>query len=731
MLPTVPSSIELLSLLPTASCLLGEDRPLAARLHDLFSLMHSGMRYRDARLTCWFESAQPGAQRHHFFSHGRDAYPWDNQVTRQTALKKKMVRQVIPPVQTAHEPDPFAPPPLYLGVPITWGKRLWGVLELRADDTEDLGTEVQEFLFALLPQLAAAIVAEGQQRLPSTATNAHYLPLVTGGQGQVTDLAVRTPFLLALEYEFEELVSLHTLTTRLLRSALDETGAEAGVLCLVDHAHEELVVQSYAGYTSDVLATTLIDARLQRLKWANSLAGRAVQRRRALLVRDVTQETDLHPMESDVRAELAVPVLLEHKPLAVLVLDSPRSAAFGEEELAFVSRLCELAAHPLARAMKYQEVLETSTQLGEVFLSMPTGLALFDMDGQMVRSNPAWASTWNIAEPAAAQPFLVAQDLVAALGSRLAEEEHLTEFFEKWQEAPREVHVVNIRLQEPVQYIRILAVPTRDSLGQVTGCLWAIHDVTRERELDQAKNEFVSTVSHELRTPLTSILGFTELLLAREFAPEERKRLTQTVYDQADRLSKLVEDLLSVSRMESGRLKLNCWIVEIRRVILELTNQLGQLDRHRLLIHMTDPLPPVYVDRDKIKQVLFNLVTNAIKYSPNGGEIELAVQATDTESQSATLLPEGHPAGEWVIVSVRDQGIGIAEEDIPHVWERFYRVDNSNTRRIGGTGLGLHIARSLVELHGGRIWLESEVGKGSIFFFTLPVATERMKQEAG
>jgi signal transduction histidine kinase len=183
--------------------------------------------------------------------------------------------------------------------------------------------------------------------------------------------------------------------------------------------------------------------------------------------------------------------------------------------------------------------------------------------------------------------------------------------------------------------------------------------------------------------------------------------------------------------MESGRLKLNCWIVEIRRVILELTNQLGQLDRHRLLIHMTDPLPPVYVDRDKIKQVLFNLVTNAIKYSPNGGEIELAVQATDTESQSATLLPEGHPAGEWVIVSVRDQGIGIAEEDIPHVWERFYRVDNSNTRRIGGTGLGLHIARSLVELHGGRIWLESEVGKGSIFFFTLPVATERMKQEAG
>jgi signal transduction histidine kinase len=265
-------------------------------------------------------------------------------------------------------------------------------------------------------------------------------------------------------------------------------------------------------------------------------------------------------------------------------------------------------------------------------------------------------------------------------------------------------------------------VPTRDSLGQLTGRLWVVSDVTREREADRLKNEFISIVSHELRTPLTSILGYTELLLAREFAPHERREFVKTVYDQASHLSQIVEDLLGFSRLEAGKVTLNQWIVSMRQLVSELAVQLSNIsNRHRLVLDVPARLPPAYVDRDKVKQILINLLTNAVKYSPRGGEIALSIE-------EATTLPPNHPEGQFMVVAIRDQGIGIAPEDLPRIWERFYRVDNTNTRRIGGTGLGLAITKALVELHGGRIWVESVVGKGSAFFFTLPIATEALQR---
>jgi signal transduction histidine kinase len=278
--------------------------------------------------------------------------------------------------------------------------------------------------------------------------------------------------------------------------------------------------------------------------------------------------------------------------------------------------------------------------------------------------------------------------------------------------------MLTLHLNNPPQELQVVSVPTRDSLERLTGRLWMVSDITREREVERLKSEFVSVVSHELRTPLTSIMGYTELLLARSFAPDEQKQFVQTVYDQASHLHKLVEDLLSLSRLDSGNLKLNRWKVSIQQIITELTTQLGELAHHSMLIELEgDPLPPVYIDRDKVKQVLFNLLTNAIKYSPAGGDIKLHVQEI-----AAADLPPDHPPGRWIRISVHDRGIGIAPEELPRIWDRFYRVDNTNTRRIGGTGLGLSIARALVELHGGGIDVQSEPGQGSVFWFTLPLA---------
>lgn len=704
-----------LALLDEATRLLRDARPMSLRMHDLFQLLRAVLPYRDGRLTCWLQSAQPGTLRQQFYTPERCPYPWDDGLTRQVALDGHVVCRNGMPLPSAGEQARLPALTItYLGAPIWWGGRLWGVLELRSDDPAGMPAIAQELISALLPLLAVAIAQEGMaQEQPAASPE----ELVLAHSGQRSE-----PLLIALSQELEGPLTLHKLLALLLRWSLDSTGAEAGAICLVDHERGELVMQVYEGYPLEALAVDIHGMPRQRWSWELGLAGRAARSGRTLLVRDITREPDLHPLAGNLRAELAAPLTVDGRVLAVLVLDSPRSTAFGEAELAFVKDLCLRAAQPLRRAISYQEAVETSTQLGQVFAGLPTGLALLDTNGRVLRANPAWDQTWGLKPQVNGASFHVPLDLIDALLPRLPDPLRITEFCADGQRNPDKVLMNTVRLNNPTQELQVLSVPTRDSLGQITGRLWAVSDVTREREVDRLKNEFVSIVSHELRTPLTSILGYTELLLARDFAPDDQRQFIKTVYDQATHLSQLVEDLLGVSRLDAGKVKLNRWVVALRQVIAELTNQLNaQLDRHRLLIRLADPLPPVYVDRDKVKQIFFNLLTNAIKYSPQGGEIELVVQ-------EASQLPPDHPAGRWLLVSVRDQGIGIAPEDLPRIWERFYRVDNTNTRRIGGTGLGLSITRALVELHGGRIWAESVLNKGSVFSFTLPVATEMARR---
>jgi signal transduction histidine kinase len=236
---------------------------------------------------------------------------------------------------------------------------------------------------------------------------------------------------------------------------------------------------------------------------------------------------------------------------------------------------------------------------------------------------------------------------------------------------------------------------------------WLHRALERLREFDRLKDEFIAVISHELRTPLTSVYGAALTLQKHQVRDETREALLAIVSDEAARLARLLDDVLSASRLDAKTERFEIAptdAVEVARAAVEAARPRLAPGLELELVVEPD-LPPVAADPDKLRQILVNLRENAMKYSPAGGRVQITLSRQ----------------GSFVRFSVQDEGIGIAEEDLPHIFERFHRVDPNMTRGVGGTGLGLYICRELVQAMNGRMWVTSSEGEGSTFFFELPV----------
>ncbi|MEI8064168.1 MAG: ATP-binding protein [Verrucomicrobiota bacterium] len=247
-------------------------------------------------------------------------------------------------------------------------------------------------------------------------------------------------------------------------------------------------------------------------------------------------------------------------------------------------------------------------------------------------------------------------------------------------------------------------------LTGTTGVVVVFHDISRLKQLENIRKDFVANVSHELRTPLAVIKGYVETLLDEE-PPDAAtgRQFLETIQRHTHRLEVLIDDLLSISALESQQVKLDCKPVFIRATIAAVVEELSQRAREKnITISLETPsdLPAVSADFQRLHEVLVNLIDNAIKYTPAGSLINVsAVRAND-----------------FLTVCVADNGPGIAAEHLPRIFERFYRVDKARSRELGGTGLGLAIVKHIIQAHGGRVWVESELEKGSRFYFSLPLA---------
>ena len=260
----------------------------------------------------------------------------------------------------------------------------------------------------------------------------------------------------------------------------------------------------------------------------------------------------------------------------------------------------------------------------------------------------------------------------------------------------------------PRRDIRVDLFPVSPAEGQDGGVGSLLHDVTGERELSRVKDELVSVVSHELRTPLASLVGFANLLLTRDLDEAKRRQFLGIIADEGHRLTALINDFLDLQRMESGHAEITPAAVEVGPL---LQRAIASADDgvHSFHLELPDHLPLARTDAGKVQQVLANLLSNACKYSPQARDITICAESSQGQ----------------IKFSIADRGLGVPAEALPHLFDKFFRVDNSDRRKIKGTGLGLAICKQIVSAHGGRIWAESDgLGLGTRVKFTLPVMTE-------
>ncbi len=379
------------------------------------------------------------------------------------------------------------------------------------------------------------------------------------------------------------------------------------------------------------------------------------------------------------------------------VLNKRYGLKFSEEDIRLLTVLGRNAVAVLSSVRSFTTTATESQQLEYTLQSMSYGLLVISRSERIQLMNAAVGQILGL-DPAQAtkRPYtevIVQEEIRDLLAHALKQGGDVVKEF---------------TLAERIYQVQTALV--RDERGATTGLLCVFNDVTELRNVERMKSDFVSTVSHELRTPLTAIKGFVHTLLddpdGAFYDQPTRMEFYGIIDSECERLIRLINDLLNVSRIERGLpLHLNYDTVEVAPLLEKCVNfQRAYTEKHRLEVVAPADLPAIVADKDKLDQIITNLVSNAIKYSPDGGAITVSVV----------------DAGDVLRFAVTDSGMGIPPDHLDKVFLRFHRVHSGDSQRVGGTGLGLYLVKNLVELHGGAIAIESTLGTGSTFSFTIP-----------
>lgn len=587
----------------------------------------------------------------------------------------------------------------YVGAPITREGRLMGFINADSATVGAFRPEHGERLRVFAEQVALAI------------HNAQ-LYAAERSRREIAEKLQHASAMLSTTLERDEVFSL---ILEQLREVL-----EYDLAAVEQEQDGALIVQAVHGVPEAV--------HLRDLTWGtlDGLPHRMIaEQQTAFAVRDVAETCPdyARSMRSKtglpVGSWLGVPLIARSRAIGLLVVVRTTVQPFTAEEIELATTFSRHAASALENSRLYAElenyssilmqaVREATSELRqtleqrEVILhNSPDPFLLLDADGSIEMVNRTFQHVFEMApedahgmQPTALLEEESAECFRAALKVVIAEQ------------TSRRFEAV-ARTRSGRSFDADIALSPVVENQTLLGIVCSLRDMSAFKDVERMKDALISTAAHELRTPLTTIQGFSELLLSRDLPPERRARYLRFINEQSCQLARIVDSLLDLSRLEAGYgFEMAPGPVDIGPVVADAvlpfveTSPLHTFDLADLV-----SLPPVLADTARLAQVVKNLVSNAVKYSPQGGAIHI----------------RGRAAGEYVEISVRDEGIGIARDKQRHLFEKFYRVDTSDSA-VGGTGLGLAICKLIVEKHGGRIWVESELGKGSTFTVSLPIA---------
>jgi PAS domain S-box-containing protein len=413
--------------------------------------------------------------------------------------------------------------------------------------------------------------------------------------------------------------------------------------------------------------------------------------------------------EEGLHAYLGVPLLLHDKVVGVLSLSRKHPSPFTSLEVELLSSFAHQASVAIERAELFATVLRDKKESEAIIRNTADGIAIIDHQQQVVDLNPALERLvgWPREEALGVACSEVLHGRNAGKDS-FCEEGCPFDLPASQDDSLLVEHSITTRDGRQLD-VQISYGLIRDEAGEVSRVIAVVRDISKQKEVERLRSEFVSTVSHEFRTPLALIKGYIATLLRQDLNLDDEtwERFLRSTDEAADRLSRLIDELLSASRIEAGRLELELQPLDLGELVAELLERLRLEASHcRLVARLPLRELIVQADSDKIERVLLNLLTNAIKFSPEGGTITIEAQWIEAPPR--------------VLISVTDQGSGIPPEHLDRVFDKFYQAGDGLVKKTKGVGLGLYICKSIVERHGGRIWVESTSSEGSTFKFTLP-----------
>ena len=592
-----------------------------------------------------------------------------------------------------------------VAVPISHGGRCVGILSIGSyHSMRTFGPEDVDLLelFAVMVAVAlenAELNAELENRLERIRT-----------LGRLTRLVSTS---LDLDY----------ILPRISRAAAELTGADFATFWVAD---ERTRVVRLGGSSDDAMAEGL----LREMPYDVGAVGWVAARRQSLTIDDVFADGRSFSLDwwraTGMKTSLTVPVAHGTRMLAVLALNGRAPFRLDDSTLEVLESFLAQAAAAIRNASLFSSVRQSQTQLQQIMDHSPAGISLKDRQGRFMLTNRRWHEMFFY-DPGlrGISPIGKTDDELFPAHRAGPTRQRDLDILDSGQPSTHEVtHLVgtDVRTYLSVKF------PLTDAAAQPYAVCTISTDITERKRweeeiataleaqraaneqlerVNKVKSDFVSIVSHEFRSPLTGIQGFSELMRDEITDIDEMREFSADINREAERLNRMIAELLDLDRMESGQMILRGEAVELDPLVRPIVASVrARAPRHTLALDLQADLPRVYADRDKLTQVVVNLVDNAIKYSPDGGEVTIGARADGAQLQM------------WV----RDSGLGIPADALETVFERYSRVETNQHRTIGGIGLGLPIVRQIVELHGGRIWVESVPGAGSTFRIVLPLA---------